>query len=128
MKILLYPFIICGTIVGAKFSWIIACILTVIVKQKKDKMTDELWTEYFDTLNPSKFLLQVSTMYMLCLGFCSFLTKSILLKLSFQHATSLSISSFLLGMCIHLVKALKNKDILLEKLKNIKNNITISNS
>ncbi len=120
MKVLLYPFIIFGTIVCAKFARFVMCMPFIIIKQKKDNMTEELWAEYFDTINPSKFLLQTSMMYTLCLGFASFLTKSILMKLSFRHATALGISSFLLGMFVHLARTIQNKDFLTQKLKHIK--------
>ncbi|MFI3173755.1 MAG: hypothetical protein R3Y53_00965 [Bacillota bacterium] len=119
MKVLLYPFIIFGTIVCAKFARLVMCMPFIIIKQKKDNMTEELWAEYFDTINPSKFLLQISMMYTLCLGFSSFVTKTILQKLSFRHATSLGISSFLLGMFLHITRTIQYKDFLIQKLKHI---------
>lgn len=128
MKLLLYPFIMFGTILSAKYAWGVSLLSALVIKQQKHKKTDSTWAEYLAPLDSSKLLFQGSTFYMLCLGTCSMFTKMVLTKLSFRHAVPLSVATFLFGMLMHLFKATTNKDSLIQQIDTFKNELCKSSN
>ena len=118
MSLLILPAVLAGSIIICKVAALAIVLLFSFIKNMKFEKDSEQWDRWFQTMSAQKLTAYICVWYLTAVTITSVITYYILIACHFKYAFIITVLFFLVRFTISVARYHKNKEALLEKIKN----------